>query len=258
MRRSQEEAIARAKEPRRQPPAGPVVGSGTTIRGRSRSSQRAAPRRQSRPRPGESPRLLDLVQIKRRHRAPRDRREQAKKTLGCTKTWKEPSPVLPDSKPRRPWPADAELLQQRRPRGSKRELNAAQGGYDGQRRGTKATIHEKGDALATLLGSKNSHRTPARSPGALERENEKNPTSKPKETNATRRDTAGGNRPRGGGGAALGNHGNHRRGRERGGRLPRREETASRVGSGRIARAAVAGQPGLNSGSASASAGGSF
>jgi hypothetical protein len=46
----------------------------------------------------------------------------AKKTLGCTGTWKEASPAMPDTKLRRSWPA--ELLQQRRPRGSKRERGA--------------------------------------------------------------------------------------------------------------------------------------
>ena len=51
------------------------------VPGSSRGSWRVARRRQSRRGSGESPRLLDLVQIKKRYGTPWDRQEQAEKTV---------------------------------------------------------------------------------------------------------------------------------------------------------------------------------
>jgi hypothetical protein len=94
--------------------------------GSSRGNCRVAPRGQSRRGSVESPRLLDLVQIKRRHGTPRDRQEQAEETLDAMHG--DVGRTIPGGAGHE-IPTLAELLvsnkQQRRwPRGSKRERGA--------------------------------------------------------------------------------------------------------------------------------------
>jgi hypothetical protein len=151
--------------------------------GSSRGNCRVAPRGQSRRGSVESPRLLDLVQIKRRHGTPRDRQEQAEETLDAMHG--DVGRTIPRGAGHE-IPTLAELLVSNSDAGhGEANANAARGGHHGRppraTKGTTTIQAKKAARSPPSLGSKNSHRTPSRSPGESERENKKKSDTKTKD-----------------------------------------------------------------------------